>query len=367
MRVALYARQVGTAAAFAPVLRSLKTRAAEVVALCSAAATATLAGEGPSHVVSRFEDANVILRDQRPDILVTGTSESVEDDAKYWAWASERGVPSIAFVDQWVSYGQRFSPSRSGRVEVEPDIIAVVDARAERRMREAGASAARLVVVGSPALDDLRPRKDGAAESLREGLLSEHQASRVALLATEPLPGSPDEVRASHGFTDLDCLVAALSALSAQAVSSGHRIVAVIRAHPRDTPARLLSLQRPRDGITILTRSDPKRAALLSSDIVLGMRSMLLLEAAFAGRPTVSVQLERKTESDLTDDREGIVVAESEASLIGAVRAALSLPWPRPDDAICPLPHLAGVERFRLLIESVASRMNHLEPPRHES
>lgn len=366
MKVAFYARQVGTAAAFAPVLRSLKTPTTEMLLLSSAAAADALGEPGLVHSVSAFEDARALLCAQGPDVVVTGTSEMVEDDAEYWAWARQRGVPSIAFVDQWVNYGPRFSPSGSGRVEVEPDIIAVVDARAESRMLEAGATPGRLVVVGSPALDDLRSRNDPAAESLRAKLLGEHRATRVALLATEPLPGSPDELRATHGFTDLECLGAALSVLSAQAVSARHRIVAVLRAHPRDTPARLSILREPLDGVTILMRSDPKRAALLSADVVLGMRSMLLIEAAFAGRATVSVQLGRQTGSDLTDDREGIAVAESVASLDLAVRTALSCPWSPPGDATCPLRDLAGTERFRVLIERIASRMNHVERSRHE-
>lgn len=312
-RVALVARQAGSEAALAPWAEAL--------------------GAGASLLPRGVElgEAEATLAALAPEVLVTGTSERAADDARYWAWARARGVRSIAFVDHWVNLGARFSPSGSGRVEVEPDVIAVIDERAARALVEEGATPARVRVIGSPALD--------VAAEVRAARAPRADTRRV-LLASEPWPGDDEALRREHGFTDLDCLSAALDALSAWAEAAGARVDAVVRPHPRDTDARLAPLLTARPRVTVAVEGGDKRAALARAELVVGARTTLLLEALGAGCQVVSAQLARTRGSALTDDRPGLAVATDADELARALASALS------STSAPPLPaSLLGLDR----------------------
>lgn len=322
-KVAFVARQAGSQAALAPWAHAVGP-------------LATMLPQG-----AELDDAQAALDELRPDVLVTGTSERAAEDARYWSWARQRGARSIAFVDHWVNLGARFAPSGGARVVVEPDVIAVIDERAAAALVDAGATPSRVRVIGSPALD--------VAARLRAEPRAPSGPTRRVLLASEPWPGTDEALRREHGFTDLDCLGPALDALSAWATTTGSRVNAVVRPHPRDTDARLAPLLSARAGVATAVASGEKRAALLDAELVIGVRTMLLLEALAAGCQVVSAQLGRTRGFALTDDRDGLAVATDRGALDAAVARALAASSPPP------LPSaLLGIDRAVALVAELA-------------
>ncbi len=320
-KLAFVARQAGSQAALAPWADALGEEA-------------TLFAQG-----AELDDVRDALEALGPDALVTGTSERAALDARYWEWARARGVRSIAFVDHWVNLGARFAPSGGARVEVEPDVVAVIDERAAELLLAEGATPGRVRVIGSPALD--------AAARLRGTARAGRGDARRVLLASEPWPGGDDQQRREHGFTDLDCLAPALDALSAWSIKVNTRVEAILRPHPRDTEARLAPLLARRAGVTVIVEGGDKLAALARAEVVLGVRTMLLLEALAAGCQVISAQLGRARGFALTDGREGLTVATDRASLDRAVESALAATSPPP------LPSsLLGVERAVALVRA---------------
>jgi len=87
---------------------------------------------------------------QSYDFLITGTSLEAKDDAQWWAWARSKKIPSIAYVDQWINYEERFSK------EVLPDFIFVTDETAKKMMENVLPSGPEIIVTGSPALNYIR-------------------------------------------------------------------------------------------------------------------------------------------------------------------------------------------------------------------
>src|SRR5439155_26814133 len=68
-------------------------------------------------------------------------------ESRFVEAARTLAIPSIAVLDSWVNYAQRFP--------VRPDCIAVMDEHAKADLIAEGFDARALVVTGQPATDDL--------------------------------------------------------------------------------------------------------------------------------------------------------------------------------------------------------------------
>ena len=93
-----------------------------------------------------------LLRRERPDALLTGTSMQPEDDAAWWEAARRVGTPSLALLDHWCNYSERFSASAP--FDCMPDVIGVMDDAGARELIDAGCSETRVWVTGQPHFDE---------------------------------------------------------------------------------------------------------------------------------------------------------------------------------------------------------------------
>ncbi len=323
-RQALFvARQAGTASAFAAVIRLARTKGLEPVVLAYSWAQRELETRGVRFVpVESFEQARETLaRAGSPRFMLTGTSHQCDEDAQYWAWARAAGCPSVGFVDQWANLRERF-PARGPY----PERVAVVDERARAGVEALGLPLGEIRATGSPVFDDLREAvgaAGGTGERAGPGL-----NERVAVFATEPfsLYGTEAQHRELHGHSDVDSYRAALDALEAHARATKERWKLLIKPHPRDERSRLEGWMRAGEGVDVELSSEGRERLFAQANLVLGMRSIFLLEAASLGIPVVSFQPARRTSCDLTDSRPGIeVVTEREVGAgAAAIRRALS-------------------------------------------
>jgi hypothetical protein len=328
------ARQAGAANAFAPLLDHLAAvrPACPVTALALPPADAAWQDRvGRFHRVSDFAGAAPWLGARRgAAFLLTGTSHAVADDGRFWAWAAHHGVPSVAFVDQWVNYWQRFT--RRARFDTLPARIAVVDAVAHRRMLEAGCPAERLAITGNPAFDGLAPVTPAAGARARTAL-GVPPGHRLVAVVADPLGSREEEAafRTVNGFSTRDALAVLLGALDGLARRLGP-LHCLVKPHPVEGPAAVSSLlgNRPssRDVHIALTEAD-RRQLVAAADLVAGMRSVLLYEATLLGRPAVSVQPHRTTACDATDDRPGLLLATEPDDLSARLAHHMTTPPPR--------------------------------------
>src|SRR6266568_3138190 len=113
IRAVLMARDAGPAAAIAPVARALIERGEPPTIIgYDRAATAFAAKVLPQ--VGFPEDPTPdqvarMLEREHATVLLTGTSLQVEDDRVFWAGGEAAGVRSIALLDHWVNYAERFT------------------------------------------------------------------------------------------------------------------------------------------------------------------------------------------------------------------------------------------------------------------
>ena len=129
------------------------------------------------------DDAFGLLQRHKARLVLVGTSVNrLELERKFVAAARRNSTASLAVLDFWSNYRQRFS-DESGRLAYLPDRIAVMDQRAHNEMVMCGFDPDRLVITGQPALDNL------------------------ALSRAQFTPVSHEQIRRSLGISPLERLV----------------------------------------------------------------------------------------------------------------------------------------------------------------
>ena len=282
----MVARQAGSAAALAPVVRLLAARSNDVELLASSTAAAPFEQLG-FHTrelpdVADVDGAVALIADSHGEALLTGTSLSPGVDALFWAAARELRIRSVAVLDNWVNYAERFS--YRSRFDSLPDVLAVMDNTAATELAGLGFPADRLVVTGHPHLDAILPLQADERRRARKrvGLALERRVVLFASEAKTEHSGSDPSNPRYRGYTELTALEALGAAIAAECPD----VLLVVRPHPRERVApRAIA---PIDQLEL--RTGTVREAIAVADVITGMTSAFLLEAARAGVPTLSIR-----------------------------------------------------------------------------
>src|SRR5918911_445050 len=280
MRILTVAGDAGGARALTPVIRRLLKSGAEVECCAYAAAIKIWASDS-------FETRPVFpveLTDY--DKILLGTSVSAEKfELEIIRQARAVRVPTISVLDFWTNYRERFTAA-DGEL-VLPGAIAVMDERAREQMIALGFPAEILRVTGQPAFDELaRYRREAATVEETDG---ERRAVVSVLYASQPL--SQLYSREQLGFDEREVWSDVAAALSEILSRCNRECILYFKPHPReadgDSPPMIDSAFLKT--VIMDAFADPRRAAL-DCDLVVGMNSILLLEACFLSRPVVSYQ-----------------------------------------------------------------------------
>lgn len=201
------------------------------------------------------------------DVLVTGTSQSDRFERDAILWAKQQGIPSIALIDYWANYRQRFQASDVPNAElILPDLITAIDEECAREMMEDGLPESRIRVVGQPYFSWLIERK--------KPLKQQVQLPQFLFFASQP---NANEVEILQTLIEVLSDYKPLKQL-------------LVRFHPRQgqCPASLKLLER--SGLPFaIDESTDVLSTLRQQDCVLGITSTILIEAAFMGIPVGSI------------------------------------------------------------------------------
>lgn len=291
MRVAVVAGDAGGARAVLPVAQRLRTArvvAVDCYAYGPAAPIFVEAGLGPIR-----PSAEALERLGRYDRLVVATSINQERwELRFTIRARELGIPSVAVLDFWGQYTPRFT--LEDRL-VLPDRIAVMDRSAQAEMIAEGFEPGTLSVTGQPALDELseyaRPEvRTSCRQELRRIAGAEVRPGPVVLYASQPLSQLHDP--AVLGFHESEVLAGVIAAGDRLLSRLRQSATLIIKPHPREAGHRFALPQTgPALTVRVLNESDvTPRLAAAGADLVVGMNSMLLLEACLLGTPVISYQ-----------------------------------------------------------------------------
>lgn len=245
-----------------------------------------------------------------PDALLLGTSWGPSIEKELLRIGQERGVPTLSVVDHWCNYRERFTESNGGvrfpnRISLM-DEIALEQAVAEGLPREI------LKIGGQPHLQSLAARAQdpellAQARQLR-GTWMDGAPAELILFASEPFsddfrPGTSHD----RGYTEIDVLEGLAQALQFVEKQGGRPLKLVVKLHPKEDRDRFRPGPLACARGFLLAQAEPPLACLLAADAVVGMTTMLLVEAALLGRPAVSFQPARGLATSFIGTEAGLV------------------------------------------------------------
>jgi len=245
------------------------------------------------------------LQKENPASIVLTSAASIPEhdmtEKYFWNWAASRKVPSIAVLDQWQNYRERFSgPNGTNICQYLPDVICAMDESARQGMIDDKLPRERIEVVGHPSLSRLRKIMANSAADESEGVrkkLGLHSGQQLVLFVSEPFTYFYGDKAGFTELTILDELITYFEERSLSLKKEYDDIKLIIKLHPknsleafskfREDHAKMWTTRKP----VILADEIDKISLLTASDLVVGMASIMLMEAIALGRPTVSLQV----------------------------------------------------------------------------
>jgi hypothetical protein len=277
-RILVFARQPGSASAFAPLCRKLvNLYDFEVLLLPLTYATAP---EFKNRYLASSTSEVTEKLSHDIDLFITGTSLEATADSALWQFAKSINIPIIAYVDHSYNITSRFSTDKSQW----PDYIAVLDDEMKREVQKIGFSSSSISITGNPQLEALCER----AVELRP---TTRLQQPLAVFVCEPVVNS-GQFRAMYGYTDLESLELATQILARESALTSIRWKLNVKLHPRDTEHRVrptvLRLTSHHPEIDIAVTELSKEQVFSNARVVFGMSSTLLNECATLRIPTIS-------------------------------------------------------------------------------
>ena len=354
-RVLVAVQEVGAANALTPVIRELQRRPHVEVHLVAAGKSQDVlrAAGVPFEPVDRpaaLDDAyqervSGELAARPADVVLVGTSTGPGVDKVLTNAASSLGIPSLAVIDHWSNYRDRFAWPSTAQLRYLPTKVAVMDDTARREAIAAGLPADALVVTGQPYLEAvLEHVHDRAVERSARDLRAKWTGTArrsdplFVLFASEVVEESGEgSTPRKPSYSERDVLDGLFEAVSRLPPALRARARVVVKLHPEES-MRSSRLSDRFARVHDVLDGAPAWPCLLASDCVVGIDSMLLLEAGMAGCPTIAFQPGAEVDA-FVGARLGVVtpasrpdelVAALGEALRGGRRAADSTPRYRP-------------------------------------
>ena len=323
-RALLFARDPGGANAVAPLAVELRSRNWEVRFFAKSPALERLRSNGlrvRSLTKSSLHGLRGFLRREAPDVVLTGTSADDFTERIIWKAAESLGIPSFAVLDQWLNYGMRFSRHTVSSLSIYerrrehpylPTRIIVPDRLAAREAAAEGLPRKLLVPAGQPHYDHFRelaaavPR--AAVLAVRAGL-GMRNGDKLVIFASEPMRDTYGKEAIHYwGYNEITIFEQISGLLERFSARTGLRVKLLVKQHPKESESNYEGALHCHAGD--FSADIGGRGAgpelILASDLVCGMSSMYLLEAAALGRPILSVQIGLKRENPFVLHRTGI-------------------------------------------------------------
>jgi len=244
-------------------------------------------------------DLESIVARRAPGLVAIGTAENPDTfGLTLVAIAQRRGIPTVGLVDASTNLSHRFRGRSDDPLRSCPGTVIVPDMTSRDEFVEMGLASDRVVVAGHPHWDHVRiagqllQRQDRS--KLRQRLFGSAIADRpVLVFASELSVGlNPQEYQysadyslvgdgTSRGRTE----IVIEEFLRAIAPTRGD-VHLVLRLHPKNLSDDLSSYRAAFDAVS---QAEPSLELLHAADAVVGMTSMLMIEAALLGRPTLAI------------------------------------------------------------------------------
>lgn len=309
-KVLAFAREAGGAACISPICQAMKKEGWRVLLLAKDYALDVFRRDHLECIEfsvfneDTLQDTVKARLNSNPDIILTSATSlpTLDMTEKYlWRWARNNNILSVGVLDQWQNYALRFSgPTDKERLAFLPDLIFAMDELAKNEMIEEGIPSKIIKVTGQTALAAIKEKQQEITkriDSIRKkaGIPQNHT---VVTFVCESLK---KDFGNSLDYDEQSVIKNAGDILANIAAKRNFSLCLVVKLHPENKFDEFSWVSSQWNNFkTIFTAREVTSLELIAiSDLVLGMSSIMLMESIVFGKPTVSLQINNRRESQL--------------------------------------------------------------------
>ncbi len=242
-----------------------------------------------------------ILDKEQPKLILIGTSENPDSlGLKLIEATRNRGIKSIGLIDARMNAPYRFRGRTEDSLTYAPDYLFVPDDWTKDAFYEIGYPREKIMVTGHPHYDYVlevgrRLSKEDQVSALRKQIFP--AAGNEQKIITFISEGSlrtyhrhAQNIDVKYNFTGWGLSTGRTEIIVEELLDSVKiirpRPYLVLRLHPKDLPD---DFSQYADRIDYFSRKESPLEVVYASDLVVGMTSMLLCEAALMGKDALSI------------------------------------------------------------------------------
>jgi hypothetical protein len=256
-------------------------------------------------------DAAQILQETKPDIVLCGRGIDKNSLERYIiAAARSFGCSTVSIVDEWYDYRANYA-DESGDLVYLPDVVCCPDEQAMKEAVAEGLPAECLRITGSPALSSLVKKREvyHSNDLSRINEFDRTYPRPFVTYISEELsdrrPGVSSDTNRSENISHYDGKD--IRSDIQQALLDQYPCCTVFeKPHPRFESNVCLPISNENIHWLVIENEELQNLCWWS-DIVIGTKSMGLLEAALLGTPTVSYQPDAYGKISCTAVRKGLI------------------------------------------------------------
>ncbi len=317
LRVLFYLEDPGAANYVYSLPADLNCRGCTSLIVADGFAAAFLKSAGiVSHPSTLWSCADKLLEECKPSIVIVGTSENLDSFAHKLVVSSRGlGVPTVGIVDMAGNAEYRFRGKTEDSLAHAPDWLFVPDKFTCEKFHACGYPEGRIEVCGHPQYDTVRQERTKLEQlgllNVRMNVFPEADGRTVVMFVAEINGGlqSPEQYQKSPKYTlagfgsETRTGVVIEEFLNALDQHPRSRVYRVLRLHPKNSPTEFNEYYNNFDFICSGGKPSP---FVYGSDLVVGMTSNLLVEAALLDLPTLSIVPKKFESSNLVTVRAGL-------------------------------------------------------------
>lgn len=313
-RILVYAEDPGAVNYLSPIIPGLRAVGCFVTLIAGGLARCQFAKEGVEVDSNSEEGAEGLIDRYSPSLVVVGTSENSQSLGLHLVdEARRRGINSVGVVDGNANAQYRFAGNSTKALNFAPNLLLVPDSLTKASYVSLGMNADSVIDLGHPHFDKVWEarnvlQKEGKT-AIRARLFPRAYDRKVIVFVSEISTGlNPQQYRCSSTYTlkglgksdkrtdiVLEELILAITTLPAKPYF-------VVRLHPKNTVAEFSGFT---SSVDQFSQYENPQEVVFAADLVVGMTSHLLSEAAFLKCRTLSV-LPRAVEREwLSSDQIG--------------------------------------------------------------
>jgi hypothetical protein len=254
-----------------------------------------------------------IFEQEKPDLLITGTS-GISDLERYAIYCAKKfSKPSISVLDGYIDHGMRFLDNSSNdKYRFLPNYICVLDQFSLEQSQKEGLDKSNLIITGNPYFDDLISLRTNFKLEDRIRIRKElniPETNYLITFASQYITTRIKELGFDPGYTEFTVLKSVYESLK-KIMKENLTLLVKIHPDPKEDieNTKKAIVDQLKSHQIIFLRDKNTRQHILASDLIIGMNSASLLEAVYLGKSVLSVQPNLVGEDSLITNKLGLSV-----------------------------------------------------------